>query len=65
MADGWLLIRVSRGGRDAGHLAPGTDGGVAYDTVLVGGQAMAAELEGHRQLVGLRLRWRAIRTSWS
>lgn len=29
-------------GREADHLAPGTEGGVASGTVLAGGQAMAA-----------------------
>jgi len=39
------LIRASRGGRSAGNLAPGAEGSVACGTVLVGGQAVATELE--------------------
>jgi len=39
------LIRPSRCGRHANHLAPGVEGGVACGTVLVGGQAVAARLE--------------------
>jgi len=44
-AEGWRLIRVSRSRRDAGNLAPGAESVIAGGTVLVGGQAMAAELE--------------------
>lgn len=50
--DGWgaaevlRLIRSSRSGRNADHLAPGTEGGVACGTVPVGGQAAKAELAG-------------------
>jgi len=35
------LIGSSRGGCNAGNLAPGAEGVVACGTVLVGGQAMA------------------------
>lgn len=45
LCEGWRLIRVSRGGRDAGNLAPGAAGGVAGGTVLVGGHAVATELK--------------------
>jgi len=38
-------IRSSRCGRYADHLAPGSEGGVASGTVLVGRQAVAAKLE--------------------
>jgi len=39
------LSRSSCGRGDANHLAPGAEGGVACGTVLVGGQAVATELE--------------------
>jgi len=39
------LIRASRSGCYADHLAPGAESSVPGSTVLVGGQAMAAELE--------------------
>ncbi len=39
------LIRSSRCGHDADHLAPGAEGSVACGTMFVGGQAMATELE--------------------
>ena len=39
------LIRASHGGRCASHLAPGTEGRVACGVVLVGCQAVAAELK--------------------
>ena len=44
-AEGWRLIRSSRRLGDAGNLTPDAEGDVACGTVLVGGQAMAAELE--------------------
>ena len=44
-AGGLRLTRGSRCGRDARHLAPGAEGGVACGAVLVGGRAVAAELE--------------------
>ena len=44
-ADGLRLIRASRCGRDARHLAPDAEGGVAGGAVLLGGRAVAAELE--------------------
>jgi len=39
------LIGSSRGRCNVGNFAPGAEGGVACGTVLVGGQAVAAELE--------------------
>ena len=39
------LIKSSRCRRDADHLAPGAEGSVAGGAVLVGGQAVTAELE--------------------
>ena len=39
------LVRFSCRGSDVGHLAPGAEGGIASGTVLVGGQAVAAELK--------------------
>jgi len=42
---GLRLIKSSRRGRDADHLAPDADVGIAGGTILVGGQAIAAELE--------------------
>lgn len=38
-------MRPLRGSRNAGDLAPGAEGGVACSAVLIGGQAMTAELE--------------------
>jgi len=38
-------IRASSRRRDAGHLAPGVESGVPGGAVLVGGQAVATELE--------------------
>ena len=38
------MIRSSRGGCNADHLAPGAEGSVASATVLVGGQAAALEV---------------------
>ena len=51
---GLRLIKSSRRGRDADHLAPDAEGGVAGSTVLVGGQAVAAKLEMVVALVGFR-----------
>jgi len=39
------LIGSSDCGRDAGHLAPSSEEGVAGGTMLVDGQAVAVELE--------------------
>lgn len=44
-AESLRVIRSSRSGCDADHLAPSAKGGVSCGTVLIGGQAMAAELE--------------------
>ena len=38
-------MRSSRGGGHAGTFTPGAGGGVAGGMVLIGGQAVAAELE--------------------
>ncbi len=39
------LIRSSRGGRDANHVAPIVKGSVAGGTIFVGSQSVAAELK--------------------
>lgn len=41
--EGWRLIKVLREGRAADDFEPGAEGSVTCGTVLVGGQAMAAE----------------------